>query len=172
MFACAPRISTRSCVSKVTSKAAPRADAARLLARTVTNNDKSKRGKCEGSRGSARAPHQRRVATPFPFPVCFRRYMARARTHAHKPRRLVKSEKVQTHRTATPRKAHSFDPSAWRRKVSTGGSRSVTAALSEVSPWLKVAAKLRIHRTAMVQPSAFRFLPSSPASRRDTIKSS
>lgn len=39
-------------------------------------------------------------------------------------------------------------------------------------PWFKVRAKVRIHRAGMVQPSAFRFLPTVPLSREDTINSS
>lgn len=40
------------------------------------------------------------------------------------------------------------------------------------SPWFKVIAKVMIHKAGMVQPSAFRFLPSALPPQQDTINSS
>lgn len=40
------------------------------------------------------------------------------------------------------------------------------------SPWFKVIAKVMIHKAGMVQPSAFRFLPSALFPQQDTINSS
>lgn len=49
---------------------------------------------------------------------------------------------------------------------------SVAECVQHLSPWFKVIAKVMIHKAGMVQPSAFRFLPSALLPRKDTINSS